>query len=378
MVIEDLHDMHVPPWLLLILTSYLTERSMVMCYKGATSSPRSLPGSSPQGAFLGIFFFIIKFNGASLRPKIHREIDNSLCRFKRQKCKTDACAKHAVDMHALYIDDLSEAVAVDLKKQLIEDPVKRPYPLNYHERTKHILPIESNLLQKQLLKVEKFTLDNKMKINERKSNILIFNKSRKYDFPPELSFTNNQILDVLEETKLLGIVLTPDLRWQANTLSICTKAMSKMWLLRRMKVMGLQPNIIFDYYLKEVRVLAEQAVPIWNSGLTKAQISDIEKIQKVALKVILGDQFKTYDKACEFFDVDKLSVRRLELSTNFALKLFKSDRSAEFFTLTTKTVNTRGDHPLLVEDISRTTRCYYAPHNYLTRLINQNEDKLKK
>ena len=96
------------------------------------------------------------------------------------------------------------------------------------------------------------------------------------------------------------------------------------------------------------------------------------------LKVILGDQFKTYDKACEFFDVDKLSVRRLELSTNFALKLFKSDRSAEFFTLTTKTVNTRGDHPLLVEDISRTTRCYYAPHNYLTRLINQNEDKLKK
>ena len=56
MVMEDLHDMHVPPWLLLILTSYLTERSMVMCYKGATSSPRSLPGSSPQGAFLGIFF----------------------------------------------------------------------------------------------------------------------------------------------------------------------------------------------------------------------------------------------------------------------------------------------------------------------------------
>ena len=55
MVMEDLYDMHVPPWLLLILTSYPTGRSMILTYKGASSSPRSLPGSSPQGAFLGIF-----------------------------------------------------------------------------------------------------------------------------------------------------------------------------------------------------------------------------------------------------------------------------------------------------------------------------------
>ena len=52
MVIEDLFDMHVPPWLLLILISYLTQRTMVLSYNGATSSPRDLPGSSPQGALL--------------------------------------------------------------------------------------------------------------------------------------------------------------------------------------------------------------------------------------------------------------------------------------------------------------------------------------
>ena len=56
MVVEDLYDMHVPLWLLLILSSYLTERSMILTYKGASSSPRDLPGSAPQGAFLGIFF----------------------------------------------------------------------------------------------------------------------------------------------------------------------------------------------------------------------------------------------------------------------------------------------------------------------------------
>ena len=50
-----------------------------------------------------------------------------------------------------------------------------------------------------------------MKINESKTKLMIFNKSRKYDFPPEYSFSNNEILEVVEETRLLGIILTSDL-----------------------------------------------------------------------------------------------------------------------------------------------------------------------
>ena len=50
---------------------------------------------------------------------------------------------------------------------------------------------------------------------------MIFNKSRKYDFPPEFSFSNGEI--VLEETRLLGVVLTSDLRWFGNTSSIYSK-----------------------------------------------------------------------------------------------------------------------------------------------------------
>ena len=181
-------------------------------------------------------------------------------------------------MHALYIDDWTESEGVDLKKEVIDDQVQRPFPLNFHERTQHIFPTENSLLQKQLIKVEQFTIENKMKINESKSQIMIFNKSRKYDFPPEYSFANNVILEVVEKTRLLGIILTSDLRWEANTLFICTKAMAKMWLLRRMKTMKMDPQIIFDYYIKEIRVLGEQGVSIWNSGLTKGQANDIEKI----------------------------------------------------------------------------------------------------
>ena len=178
-------------------------------------------------------------------------------------------------------------------------------------------------MQQNLTKIEEFTFTNKMKINENKSKVMIFNKSRKFDFPPELSFNNGDLLECLEETKLQGIQLQSSLKWNSNTSAMYTKAMSKMWLLRRMKGLKLEPTLIFDYYIKEIRPLEEQGVIVWNSGLTKTQIKDIEKIQKVALLIILGDDFSSYDVACNTFDISTLSSRRAQLCSNFAIKLFK-------------------------------------------------------
>ena len=370
--------MHVPPWLLLILSSYLTERSMVLTYNGATSSSRSLPGSSPQGAFLGIFFFVVKYNAASLRPVIPLITFNQECRSKLKTCKKVNCTKHAKDMHALYIDDLSEAEAIELKRQLIPDPMQRPMPLNYHERSRQILPTGS-ILQKNLARIEDFTINNKMKINESKSKIMLFNKSRKFDFPPEFAFKNGQILECLEKTKLLGIFLTSDLKWGAHIREVYLKAISKMWLLRRLKSVKLESDVILDYYLKEIRPLAEHGVVIWNSGLTKGQINDLEKIQKVAFRIILDESYTSYEVACTLLNVSPLQYRRSDLCTKFAIKLYKSPRSTEFFTPAVKLVNTRSELQLLVkESVTNTKRCYNAPHNYLARLVNINKDKIGK
>ena len=125
-----------------------------------------------------------------------------------------------------------------------------------------------------------------------------------------------------------------------------------------------------------MRSLAEQGVPIWNSGLNKAQVREIEKIQKVALKIILGQQYESYSSACNRFGLEQLSVRRLEISTKFAVKLYKSKRCNEFFTHAVRKINTRNDAPLLIEEKCNTRRCFGAPHNYLTRLVNKNKAKI--
>ena len=62
--------------------------------------------------------------------------------------------------------------------------------------------------------------------------------------------------------------------------------MSKLWLIRRMKVLKLDIQIILDYYTKEIRPLTEHGVIVWNSGLNAGQIKQLEKIQKLACLII--------------------------------------------------------------------------------------------
>ena len=227
--------------------------------------------------------------------------------------------------------------------------------------------------------MESFTIRNKMKINENKSKIMLFNKSRTYDFPPEFSFKNGELLECIKSTKLLGVHLTTDLNWNENCYQINKKAMSKMWLLRRLKKLNLDPDLILDYYLKEIRPLAEHGVPIWNSGLAKYQIADLERIQKTALKIIFGENYISYYVACTLANILPLEYRRLEISTTFAIKLFLGPRSHEFFTHVEKTVNTRNKQKMLVKEKKcNTKRCFNAPHNYLARIVNKNKDKIEK
>ena len=57
-----------------------------------------------------------------------------------------------------------------------------------------------------------------MKIKERKTQIMKFNFNQNLDFPPELiigGFKEN--LAVVKETKLLGIIVRDDLKWNSNT-----------------------------------------------------------------------------------------------------------------------------------------------------------------
>ena len=76
-----------------------------------------------------------------------------------------------------------------------------------------------------------------MKINYKKTKLIVFNPCKTIDFRPELEFGNEQ-LQLLDEIKLLGVTIRSDLRWNSNTKDIVKRAYNKLWILRRLKQLG--------------------------------------------------------------------------------------------------------------------------------------------
>ena len=369
LLIEDLHNMNVPSWLLKILISYLTERSMVLRFHGATSSPRSLPGSAPQGVFLGCFFFMVKFNGAFLRPSVPRPFvkPKPLMLSKPTSCTVK------------YIDDASQACAVKLKKALTEIEISdRPRPLEFWEHTGFVLDTGSNQLQKDLNNLKSFTEENLMVINQKKTIIMSFNFRTSLKFPPIFRIGDGPMLDIQNQARILGIIISDDLKWSAHVDFMVKRANKKLWQLRRMKLLKLDVNILLDFYCKEVRSILEFGVAVWNSGLTNRMREQIERIQKVCVNIILCDTDWNipYEVGCTLLNIEPLLYRREDLCIKFIQRASCDERHADMFCRNTNPFDTRTEKPLYRDYRCRTGRFYDSPLCYLTRLLNMNPVKV--
>ena len=56
---------------------------------------------------------------------------------------------------------------------------------------------------------------------------------------------------------------------------------------------------MFDVYCKQVRCVLEFGVAVWAPGLTQAEATQIERVQKCALHVIMGASYGDYENALD-------------------------------------------------------------------------------
>ena len=60
-LINELHSLGIPAWILRIVKSYLSNRELRIRYKEGISEPASLPGGLGQGTLMGIWMFFSKY-----------------------------------------------------------------------------------------------------------------------------------------------------------------------------------------------------------------------------------------------------------------------------------------------------------------------------
>ena len=184
-------------------------------------------------------------------------------------------------------------------------------------------------------------------------------------------------LEVVEKSKLLGVKIQSDLKWNDNTNYICQKGFMRLWMLRRLKGLGATEAKLLDVYEKQVRSVLELAVPVWLPALTKGQSKQIERVQMTAFCIILGEEYESYDNALALLERETLEARRIKLCKKFARKTLKNPRYANWFYPANKesspNIKTRG-HKRTTFNLkpvhARTDRFEKSPIPYMTMLLN--------
>ena len=371
-IITILSDLNIPTCALRIIISYLSNRSLCIRYHGAVSSDRDMPGGGPQGTLLIVLLFILQVNLAGAPCSVPRTLPDGVAGPEPNPVVDSPLALcHLTEKteDKKFVDDLTMMEVVNLKENLVQ---KLPTigPLNFHERHGLDLPQERSILQHKLDDLLQFTNKNKMMINAKKTNIMPFNFTKSLDFIPNLSFPGGDQLNVIYQTKLVGVVVDSSLGWGPHIEYTVANATRKLWLLIRFKANGASQAQLLTLYQLKIRCLLEFAAPAFHCALSQQLSNNLEMIQKKAFAIILGSRYKSYNSALNILVQEKLHVRRLQLSLNFAKKCLKNQKHTDLFNSNPRYTGPSQNKLKFIEPKCKTTRYYKSAVPFLTRLLN--------
>ena len=277
--------------------------------------------------------------------------------------------KNANLIHLKYVDDLSIAEAINLPEKLVLAP-GRQQPEAFHARSGHVTPAASSDVFKQLRRIQDYARDNEIAINQKKTKFMVFNPCTSIDFIPEFTLDGHD-LEVVEEMRLLGLILRSDLTWHANTDNMVTKANKRLWMLRRLHALGADTDDMVDIYSTQIRSVLELAVPAWHGSISQGERLEIERVQKSAFYIILGDSYLSYRNAQKTLGLDSLESRRSQLCLRFGKKAEKHEKHKQWFKFNDQTVNTRQQKMKYCDVKARLSRFKKSPISFLTNMLNE-------
>ena len=192
------------------------------------------------------------------------------------------------------------------------------------------LPSENIKSQSYTDNICEWTNLNKMKLNESKTKVMVINYTRNFQFATRIHL-NGTLLETIQETSLLGTVFSSDLKWHANSDQLVRKGYQRMTILRKLYDFNLPLEDLVTIYNSYIRSILEYNLNVWFSSISNEERENIERVQRVACKIILKDDYINYKDALDRLNIQNLSDRRQMLACRFANKCVKSDRFKGLF-----------------------------------------------
>ena len=282
--------------------------------------------------------------------------------------KLPPCHKQSKLHKKSFVDDLTLLEKISLKNLIQKN--KMIGPLNFHDRFNLGLPREKSILQHQLEDLKEFTLKHHMKINSKKTRCLPFNNSETRDFLPQFELEEGENLEVIYELKLVGLVLTSDLSWNAHINYTVTRTNKILWQLTRFKQLGAPQDKLVTFYLLKIRSILMFGAVTFHSSLTIQLSQKLELQQKRSLAIILGNQYGSYRQALALTNLSRLDHLREDACLQWALKAQNDPKHSHLFPINQSSTNTRFRQKF-EEYFCRTAKYYNSAVPSMTRALNK-------
>ena len=134
---------------------------------------------------------------------------------------------------------------------------------------------------------------------------------------------------------------------------------------------------LLHIYKTFIRSKLEFSCTVWHSSLSKNNVTDIERVQKSAVKLILRDKYNGYKSALKLLNLESLFERRERLCLKFAKKCLKMDNFKKLFPVRRMNheMKKRKTEKYLIKHIN-TERYMKSTIPAMQRLLNSEEFKL--
>ena len=135
---------------------------------------------------------------------------------------------------------------------------------------------------------------------------------------------------------------------------------------------------LIQIYKTFIRSKLEYSCTVWHSSLTKTNESDIERVQKAAVKLILKEKYDGYENSLRLLNLDSLYERREKLCLSFAKRCLKMENLKKLFPKrkVKHDMKTRKSEKYFVKNIN-TERYRISSIPAMQRMLNKEDLKMR-
>ena len=131
-----------------------------------------------------------------------------------------------------------------------------------------------------------------------------------------------------------------------------------------------------DIYYTFIRSVLEQSAVVWHSSLTNKNRSDLERVQKGAVRVIMGKHYTSYKNSLKMLNMESLEKRREILCLKFAKKCTMNEKLKNLFPLNKTGHKMKLRRKKKYKILKANTKRYkQSALPYMRRLLNDENEK---